>query len=125
MGCKYYFKLSGKYEHRQWHGHKQETCLSVDGIISSTCELNFAFENYQYGSDRYGMHICIWWCIETFQTIFKKKTLVFRAFTQNPKLCPIFKLIEYLDIRLSRSSDTALFLSTFSLYKGASSDTIR
>ena len=40
---------------------------------------------------------------------FKEKTLVFRAFPQNPKLCSVFSLIQYLDIRLSRSSDTALF----------------
>ena len=55
---------------------------------------------------------------------FKEKPLVFRAFPQNPKLCPVSTLIQYLDIRLSRSSDTALFLTTVRPYKGASSDTI-
>ena len=40
---------------------------------------------------------------------FKEKPLVFRAFSQNPKLCPVSILIQYLDIKLSRSSDTALF----------------
>ena len=55
---------------------------------------------------------------------FKEKPLVFSAFTQNPKLCPASILIQYLDIRLSRSSDTALFLTTVTPYKGVSSDTI-
>ena len=55
---------------------------------------------------------------------FKEKPLVFRAFPQNPKLCPVSTLIQYLDIRLSRSSDTALFLTTVRPYKGASSDII-
>ena len=54
---------------------------------------------------------------------FKEKPLVFRAFPQNPKLCPVSTLIQYLDIRLSRSSDTALFLTTVRPYKGASGDT--
>ena len=51
---------------------------------------------------------------------FKEKSLVFRAFLQNPKLCPVSTLIQYLDIRLSRSSDTTMVRS----YKGPSSDTI-
>ena len=55
---------------------------------------------------------------------FKEKPLVFRAFLENLKLCPVSPLIQYLDIRLSRSSDTALFLTTFRPYKGVSSDTI-
>ena len=42
---------------------------------------------------------------------FKEKPLVFRAFPQNPKLCPVSTLMQYLDIRLSRLSDTALFLT--------------
>ena len=55
---------------------------------------------------------------------FKEKRLVFRAFSQNPKLCVVSTLIQYLNIRLSWSSGTALFLTTGRLYKGASSDTI-
>ena len=55
---------------------------------------------------------------------FKEKLLVFRVFPKNPKLCPVSTLMQYLDIRLSRSSDTALFLTTVRLYKGASSDTM-
>ena len=55
---------------------------------------------------------------------FKEKPLVFRAFPQNPKLCPASTLIQYLDIKLSRSSDTALFLTTVNPYKGGSIDTI-
>ena len=55
---------------------------------------------------------------------FKEKPLVFRVFLQNPKLCPVSTLVQYLDIRLSRSYDTALFLITVMPYKGASSDTI-
>ena len=55
---------------------------------------------------------------------FKEKSLHFRAFPQNPKLCPVSTLVQYLDIRLSRSSDTALFLTTVRPYKGASSDII-
>ena len=54
---------------------------------------------------------------------FKEKSLVFRTFPQNPKLCPVSTLIQYLDIRLSRSPDTALFLTTLRPYKGVSSDT--
>ena len=45
---------------------------------------------------------------------FKEKRLVFGAFPQNTKLCPVCTLIQYLDIRLSRSSDTALFLFNYS-----------
>ena len=55
---------------------------------------------------------------------FKEKRLVFRAFSQNPKLCVVSTLVQYLNIRLSWSPDTALFLTTVRLYKGASSDTI-
>ena len=55
---------------------------------------------------------------------FKEKPLVFRRFPQNPKLYPVSTLIQYLNIRLPRSSDTALFLTTVRPYKGASSDTI-
>ena len=55
---------------------------------------------------------------------FKEKPLVFRAFPEIPKLCPVYTLMQYLVIRLSRSSDTALFLTTVRPYKGASSDTI-
>ena len=55
---------------------------------------------------------------------FKEKPLVFRVFLQNPKLCPVSTLVQYSDIRLSRSYDTALFLITVMPYKGASSDTV-
>ena len=55
---------------------------------------------------------------------FKEKPLHFRAFPQNPKLCPVSTLVQYLDIRLSRSSDTALFLTTVRPYKEACSETI-
>ena len=40
---------------------------------------------------------------------FKEKPLVFKEFPENPKLCSVYTLIQYLDIRLSRSPDTALF----------------
>ena len=62
--------------------------------------------------------------LKHFGQSFKEKPLVFRAFLQNPKLCPVSTLVQYLDIRLSRSYDTALFLITVMPYKGASSDTI-
>ena len=55
---------------------------------------------------------------------FKEKPLVFRAFPQNPKLYPVSTLIQYLNVRLLRSSDTALFLTIVRSYKGGSSDTI-
>ena len=55
---------------------------------------------------------------------FKEKPLVFRAFLQNPKLCPVSTLIQHLDIRLSRSSDTTIVLTMVRSYKGPSSDTI-
>ena len=45
---------------------------------------------------------------------FKEKRLVFGTFPQNPKLCPVCTLIQYLDTRLSRSSNTALFLFNYS-----------
>ena len=77
-------------------------------------------------SDRYW-----WWYWFIFDDVlkhsrpsFKEKPLVFRAFSQKPKFCPISTLIQYLDIRLSRWSDTALFLTTVKPYKGASRDTI-
>ena len=62
--------------------------------------------------------------LKHFGQSFKEKPLVFRVFLQNPKLCPVSTLVQYLDIRLSRSYDTALFLITVMPYKGASSDTI-
>ena len=55
---------------------------------------------------------------------FKEKPLVCRVFLQNPQLCPVSTLVQYLDTSLSRSYDTALFLITVMPYKGASSDTI-
>ena len=42
---------------------------------------------------------------------FKEKSLVFRGFPQNPTLCLVSTLIQHLDLRLSRSSDAALFLT--------------
>ena len=62
--------------------------------------------------------------LKYFRSSFKEKPLVSRAFPQNPKLCPVSTLIQYLDIRLSWPSNTALFLTTFRPYKGASSDNI-
>ena len=55
---------------------------------------------------------------------FKEKPLVFRRFPQNPKLWPVSILIQYLDMRLPRSFDTVLSLTTARPCKGASSDTI-
>ena len=60
--------------------------------------------------------------LKHFRPSFKEKPLVFGAFPQNPKLCPVSTLMQYLNIRLSRSSDTALFLTTVRPCKGVSSD---
>ena len=70
------------------------------------------------------MDICIWWLFKHSRPSFEGKPVVFRAFPQSPKLCLVYTIIQYLDIRLSRSSDTALFLITVRPFKGASSDTI-
>ena len=51
---------------------------------------------------------------------YKEKLLSFRTFPQNPKLCPVPALIQYLDIRLLRSS--VLFITTVTPFKRASSD---
>ena len=55
---------------------------------------------------------------------FKEKPLVFRVFSQNPKLSPVSTLKQYLHIRLLQSSHTTLFLTTVTPYKGVSRDTI-
>ena len=62
--------------------------------------------------------------LKHFRPSFKEKPLVFRAFPQNPKLCPISTLIQYLGMRLSRSSNTVLFFTIDSPYKAASSETM-
>ena len=55
---------------------------------------------------------------------YQEITLVFRAFPENPKRCPVTTLKLYLNIRLLRSSGNALLITTVASYKGVSSDTI-
>ena len=55
---------------------------------------------------------------------YQEITLVFRAFPENPKLCPVTTLKLYLNIRLLHSSGNALLITTVLFYKGVSSDTI-
>ena len=55
---------------------------------------------------------------------YHEKPLVFRAFPENPKLCPVTTLKQYSSIRLFCSSDTVLLITSVPLYKGVSSDTI-
>ena len=53
-----------------------------------------------------------------------QKPLIFRAYPECPKLRPVKNLLNYLDIRLTKSSDPALFISTTKPYKPVSRDTI-
>ena len=42
---------------------------------------------------------------------YKEKSLNIKIFPQNPKLCPVTALTQYLDIGLLCSSETALFIT--------------
>ena len=53
-----------------------------------------------------------------------QKPLIFRAYPEYPALCPVKNLLNYLDIRLTRSSDPALFISTTKPFRPVSRDTI-
>ena len=53
-----------------------------------------------------------------------QKPLMLRAYPECPKLCPVKNLLHYLDIRLTRSSDPALFTSTTKPFKPVSRDTM-
>ena len=53
-----------------------------------------------------------------------RKPLIFRAYLKCPELCPVKNLLSYPDIRLPRSSDPTLFISTTKPYKPVSSNTI-
>lgn len=55
---------------------------------------------------------------------FDTSPMVFRAFPQNEMICPVTALKKYLDIRLTRSSDESLFITTTKPYRQASCDTI-
>ena len=55
---------------------------------------------------------------------FNDKPMVFRSFQQDTSLCPVATIKKYLDIRLQRSSEAQLFITTVQPYKGASCDTI-
>ena len=54
---------------------------------------------------------------------FKDGPLTFRVFPDQ-HMCPVHTLKQYLDLRLPRSSDTTLFITTTQPYRGVSSDTI-
>ena len=49
--------------------------------------------------------------------------LIFRAYPKCPDLYPVKNVLNYLDIRLTRSSDPALFISTTKPFKAVSRDT--
>ena len=51
------------------------------------------------------------------------KPLFFRAYPECPELCSVKSLLNYLDIRLTRSSDLPLFVLTTTLFKPVSMDT--
>ena len=53
-----------------------------------------------------------------------KIPLIFRAYPECPESCSVKNLLNYLDTRLTRSSDPALFISTTKPYKSVSRDTI-
>ena len=53
-----------------------------------------------------------------------QKPSIFRAYPECPELCPVQNLLNYLDIRLTSSSDAALFNSTTKPFKPVSRDTI-
>ena len=54
---------------------------------------------------------------------FKDGPMTFRVFPDY-HICPVHTLKQYLDMRLPRSSEDALFLTTTQPYRGVSSDTI-
>ena len=53
-----------------------------------------------------------------------QKPLTFRSFPGNLALCPVNTIKQYLEYRLTKSSDSAFFITTTSPYKKCSSDTI-
>ena len=53
-----------------------------------------------------------------------QKPLIFRAHPECPDLCPLKNILNCLDVRLTRSSDPALFISFTRPFKPVSRDTI-
>ena len=53
-----------------------------------------------------------------------QKLLIFRAYPECPDLCPVKNLLNYLDTRLTRSSDPAIFIFTTKPFKPVLRDPI-
>ena len=55
---------------------------------------------------------------------FNDKPITFRAFPKNESLCPVTTLHAYLNIRLTRSDEEELFITTTQPYKRVSPETL-
>ena len=53
-----------------------------------------------------------------------QKPLAFRAYLECSRVCPFATLLKYIQVRLPRSSDPGLFITTLSSFRKVSSDTI-
>ena len=84
------------------------THLKITNIYITDTECTFVFDEVlKYSRPKY--------C---------QKPLIFRAYHECPNLCPAKVLLNYLDIKLTRSSDLAFFISTTKPFKALSRDAI-
>ena len=61
---------------------------------------------------------------DSFFTEHLQISLIFEGYPEWPELCPVKTLLNYLDIRLTRSSHPALFISTTKTFQPVSRDII-